>query len=62
MITSGRRPNRPDGAEYRRLRRQGMAGRTLLEVGNSPSRRRGGVLRAMAQSLTFLAQVLRRRR
>jgi hypothetical protein len=60
MITSGRRPKRPDGQVYRQMRRQGVSGRSLLEG----SRRgggggRGGMLRAAARSLKSLLKLLR---
>ena len=69
MITSGRRAKRPDGAVYRRLRRQPVAGRTVLEAtrasaggaGGDGAVRGAGVLQAIARSFTFLAHLLRRR-
>ena len=61
MITSGRRAKRPDGAEYRRLRRRAVAGRTLLEMGDSSPSPRAGMLQAMARSLSFLAHLVKRR-
>ena len=65
MITSGRRAKRPDGAVYRRLRRQPVAGRTMLEIsqaaaGGHSGGGDGGVLRGIVRSLTVLAQMLRR--
>jgi hypothetical protein len=60
MITSGRRAKRPDGAVYRRMRRQSVAGRTLLETAGHP-RRGGGILQAATRSLTVLLDLLRRR-
>ena len=61
MITSGRRPKRPDGAEYRRMRREKVAGRTLLEVGQADAGPRGSVLRGLARPFALLAQLIRPR-
>jgi hypothetical protein len=61
MITSGRRAKRPDGTVYRTMRRQGVAGRTLLEgaKGGEP-RGRGGLLRRAAGPLTFFLKLIGR--
>ena len=62
MITSGRRAKRPDGAVYRRLRRQPVSGRTMLETTRTAGPwGGGGIWQALAQVLTFLAQRFRRR-
>ena len=61
MITSGRRAKRPDGTVYRTMRRQGVAGRTLLEgTKDGPRRGRGGLLQRAAGSLTFFLKWFRR--
>ncbi|HYO10866.1 MAG TPA: hypothetical protein VER17_18015 [Tepidisphaeraceae bacterium] len=64
MITSGRRPNRPDGQVYRQMRRQGIAGRSLLEWGRRGGggggrRRRGSILHGAAWPLRVLLKLFR---
>jgi hypothetical protein len=62
MITSGRRAKRPDGSVYRTMRRQNVAGRTLLEgPKGARRRRRDGIFPPAGQSLTvWIARLLRR--
>jgi len=57
MITSGRRSKRPDSAAYRAMRRQTVAGRTLLD--GRRGRRRRGALRHVLSWLNFLLKRFR---
>ena len=68
MITRERRSKRPDGAIYRQIRRQRVAGKILLEAGagnrRGTSARRpfgglGNVLQVAARSLRFLLKFRR---
>jgi hypothetical protein len=62
MITSGRRPKRPDGKVYRTMRRQAVSGRSLLEISRDGSSARPGresLLRRTAKSLRFLLTIFR---
>jgi hypothetical protein len=66
MITRERRAKRPDGAIYRQIRRQRVAGKTLLEAGVGSRRRKnegevglGNVLQLARRSLRFLLKFCR---
>lgn len=43
------------------MRREKVAGRTLLEVGQADARPRGSVLRGLARPFALLAQLIRPR-
>ena len=55
MAIQGRRPNRPDGLVYRKMRRTRIADRTLLE--GTPARR--GIVKVFIETLREFAQLLK---
>ena len=68
MITRQRRSKRPDGAIYRQIRRQRVAGNILLEAGAGNRRGKvaaasfgglGNVLQLAGRSLRFLLKFRR---